>query len=375
LMPGCFKRNYFIKNSNIIDEDYYVAVDDDDFYEPNVFDEVSKMDDDIVIISMKRGYRIPKNVTHERRYPTDTLYAKPENVAISSISTQQSFVKGKIFRNHLFNEEYHCWDGEIAIHHKEAGENIAYRPDLFALFNYYEPERWEKRDISFGVMVNDPLRFDMVLRQSEIKGDMHFIQNPESATKGLNILLEKMEREQSEIGVLCHQDVYFRHGWMDQVKEQISKLPDSWIVVGVIGKDMEGRICGKYHDMRIPQHFNTSDLHQFPQLACCFDEAVIIVNLSKGFRFDETMDGFDLYGTLCVLQTWEIGGTAWIIDAFCEHYCMRPFSWVPDDMFIRNYKWLYDKFNTIYRLDSTALGESSEKKVFKTYADPFEKAA
>jgi hypothetical protein len=51
------KRNYFIEHSEIIDDDYYVAVDDDDMYEPNVFNEIKWMNDDIVIISMKRGHR------------------------------------------------------------------------------------------------------------------------------------------------------------------------------------------------------------------------------------------------------------------------------------------------------------------------------
>jgi hypothetical protein len=223
--------------------------------------------------------------------------------------------------------------------------------------------------ISFGVMTNDMLRLDMVLRQSEIKGRMHFVTNPESATKGLNKLLGVMEKDGADIAVLCHQDMYFRQGWIDQVKSQLSLLPESWIVAGVIGKDLEGLICGKFHDMRIPLHFNTSHIHDFPHPSCCFDECCIIVNLRKGFRFDEGFDGFDLYGTLCVLQAWEMGGTAWVIDAFAEHYCMRPFSWVPDELFISNYKRLWERFNAIGgRIDSTAIGLSKEDLCFATSA-------
>jgi hypothetical protein len=112
--------------------------------------------------------------------------------------------------------------------------------------------------------------------------------------------------------------------------------------------------------MRIPDHFNTSDIHSFPHEACCFDEAVIIVNMKKGFRFDESLTGFDLYGTLCVLQAWEKNQTAWVIDAFCEHYCMRPFTWHPDQLFIDNYKTLHDRFSRKWKLDSTALGLSPD---------------
>jgi len=146
LMPGTYKRNHWIKNNEIIDDDYYVTADDDDMYEAGVFDAIKKLDDDIVIISMRRGNFIPAGVSNTRRYPTWPLLAHPNNVKIGEISAQQSFVKGKIFKDHLFNEEYHCWDGEIAVHHKEHGEQIKYEPKLYALFNYFEPGRWKKTE-------------------------------------------------------------------------------------------------------------------------------------------------------------------------------------------------------------------------------------
>ena len=214
--------------------------------------------------------------------------------------------------------------------------------------------------LAFGVMVNDMQRLDMVLRQSAIDPGVscHTIKNPDSATSGLNKLLDIIEEEGNEIAVLTHQDMYYRQGWIEQVKDQISLLPESWVVAGIIGKDMDGMICGKFQDMRCPLRFNTSHIHEFPHPACCFDECCIIVNVRSGFRFEE-MPGFDLYGTLCVLQAWEMGGTAWAIDAYAEHYCMRPFTWVPGQVFINNYKLLYEKFKKIEtgkRLDSTAIG-------------------
>jgi hypothetical protein len=361
MMPGCYKRNWFIRFCEIIDDDYYVTVDDDDMYEANVFDEIRKMDDDIVIISMKRGHRIPKGAVSPRDYPTDTLFAYPENVELGSISAQQSFVKGKIFKKHLHNEEFHCWDGELAVHHKVYGEQIAYRPDLFAMFNYYEPGRWDKGPkVVFGCMINDIQRFNMVLRQSQINSPLMYVSNPESATKGLNILLEKAEGESADICVLVHQDVYLRQGWVDQLRYQIKMLPDNWVCAGVIGKDASGLVCGKFHDMRIPDHFNTSDIHSFPHEACCFDEAVIIINMKKKFRFDTGLTGFDLYGTLAVLQAWEAGLKAYVLDLFTEHYCMRPFTWFPSEEFRENYKRLHDRYSAQWKLDSTALGLSPD---------------
>lgn len=216
--------------------------------------------------------------------------------------------------------------------------------------------------LAFGVLVNDIARLDMCFRQSEIEGKSHMIKNPVSATTGLNMLLQRMENEGAEIGVLAHQDMHFRQGWVAQVREQVAKLPDSWVVAGIIGKDLEGNICGKLHDMRIVPHFNTSEQHEFPHPAACFDECVIIVNLKKRFRFDETLEGFDLYGTMAVLQAWELGGTAWVIDAFAEHYCMRPFTWFPDKNFQARFRWLHERFPNALKIDSTVLGVPEKKK-------------
>ena len=216
--------------------------------------------------------------------------------------------------------------------------------------------------LAFGVMVNDLLRLDMCLRQSAIDPAIscHYIKEPESATKGLNRLLKIIESEGCDVAVLTHQDMYYRQGWTGQVESQLEKLPDSWVVAGVIGKDMRGRICGKFQDMRIPLKFDTSKIHEFPHPACCFDECCIIVNLKKKFRFDERLDGFDLYGTMCCLQAQAAGGTSWVIDAFAEHYCMRPFTWFPDERYCDRFKWIYDQFPKASRVDSTAIGVPKE---------------
>ncbi|MDD5226810.1 MAG: class I SAM-dependent methyltransferase [Candidatus Omnitrophica bacterium] len=210
--------------------------------------------------------------------------------------------------------------------------------------------------IVFGAMINDHLRWNMCLKQSEINYDLHFLANPKQATKALNQLLELCEKDGADVAVLTHQDMSYRRGWLDQVKAQLFCLPDSWVVAGIIGKDLKGNICGKLHDMRIAPVFDTSNLHDFPHEASCFDECCIIVNLKKGFRFDEGLTGFDLYGTECVLQAWERGETAWVLDAWAEHYCLRPFTWMPDDSFKRNYKWLWERFPNAKRIDTTAIG-------------------
>lgn len=221
---------------------------------------------------------------------------------------------------------------------------------------------------AFGVMVDSIVRLDMVFRKSELDPSIkcHTIKSPDTATKGLNKLLDIIEAEGNDIAILSHQDMFYRQGWIERVEEKLKELPESWVVAGIIGKDMQGRICGKFRDMRIPNVFDTSEIHEFPHPVCCFDECCLIINLKKKFRFDETLTGFDLYGTLCVLQAWESGGSAWVIDAPAEHYCLRPFTWIPDRSFRKNFMWLYRKYQNL-KVDSTALGVPEDSR-FETSA-------
>ncbi len=220
-----------------------------------------------------------------------------------------------------------------------------FKPYLAGLdYAWIIPKDYKYLKISFGVLINDPYRNEMVLRRSRIQGEMHYVRDPKSATEGLNKLLDVMDDEGADIAILTHQDMYYRENWLSRVREQIRKLPESWIIAGIAGKDMEGNFCGKFHTMQVPFCHDTSKIHSFPQEACCVDECTIIVNLKKKFRFDEELDNFHLYGTLAVLQAWKMGGTAWVIDAFAEHYSLRYLPWVPDEVFCRNYKWLYQKY-------------------------------
>ncbi len=355
--------NDFIREYKIVDDDYYATAADDDMYEPAVFEALQKMDDPVVIISMKRGNQIPEGTPVLRAYDVNTLFAAPENMAVGFIGGEQIFMKGSVLKSILFNEEnaQHA-DGLLAIQLAEAYA-VRYAPNLYALFNYYEPGRWDKKEdkIIFGCLVNDELRLAMVLKQSELPTDIvcHTITLPESATKGLNTLLNMIEHDGGDIAVLTHQDMYYREDWLTKLRERLAELPESWIIVGVVGKDMEGAICGRFHDKRIPMHIFSE--HTFPQEASCFDECCIIVNMKKNFRFDEILTGFDLYGSLCVLQAREMGGTAWIVDLFSEHYCMRPFTWFPDEAFKKSFKWLHDRFPGM-TIDSTVLGVPKELK-------------
>jgi len=134
-----FKLNHAIKKLNIIDEEYYCFMMDDDSYESCVFSEILKMNTAAVFISMKRGNAIPVGAVP---HGTTTLIAHPDNIVVNKVGAEQLFVKGFVLKEYLF-ENYSGADGKFAEWLK-LNYQCAYRPDLFALFNYLEPGRWLK---------------------------------------------------------------------------------------------------------------------------------------------------------------------------------------------------------------------------------------
>jgi len=123
--PCYAKINEFIAGHDFVDDDYYVVACDDDMFEDGVFDAIKKMDDDIVVISMKRadGW--------------STLNADPKSMKTGFVGCEQLFIKGHIFKTLQYNDKNNCADGEMAEALKRR-EDIRYEPLLFALWNYLD---------------------------------------------------------------------------------------------------------------------------------------------------------------------------------------------------------------------------------------------
>ena len=134
------KCNYFIETQPINDEDYYMFLCDDDSIEDNVIPAIKEMNDDVIFISMKRGYHIDYSRDPLSWHGTNTLYARPECVKVCNIGLEQFIVKGKILKEIRFRD--HNWaDGYMCEYLKEH-YSVSYREDLFSLFNFYETVRW-----------------------------------------------------------------------------------------------------------------------------------------------------------------------------------------------------------------------------------------
>ncbi len=234
----------------------------------------------------------------------------------------------------------------------KANFNIAYLEDIWTgdkvvhTHCIYEALKQPIKElkIMLGCIYNDVDILARVLNRSDLGGMTIFAKhNSESATKGLNEVLDNIEKGNGDIAILAHQDLFLPVGWQKQLIEKISALPDSWVVAGVWGIDNNGIYCGSIYDRRTPGISTTR--HEFPVEAITLDECCIIVNMKSGFRFDEGFKGFDLYGTYAAMRAQEMG-TAWVIDCPPEHYAKRPFDWKPDDDFIKGWEWLEKRFPT-----------------------------
>lgn len=136
---GYHKNNAFIRSGLVEDEDYYICLDDDDMIEGEAIHALKRMNEDVVFISLKRGKNIPDR--EARGYQTYTLTAEPCNVVVGEISKQQLVTKGKVFKKLNFIENAHWADGIVATWLKQ-NYPVRYEPELYALFNYFEPGRW-----------------------------------------------------------------------------------------------------------------------------------------------------------------------------------------------------------------------------------------
>jgi hypothetical protein len=142
--------NWFIENfiAEELNDQFFCILNDDDGYEDNFFDNLKKyineseISNELIICSMKRGDNTPSDAIPERKHPTYTLIADPRNVRIGGVGVEQFITKGKILKKHKLPLSV-CGDGELIIElYKNYG--AVFYPDLYVLFNYFEPGRWNK---------------------------------------------------------------------------------------------------------------------------------------------------------------------------------------------------------------------------------------
>lgn len=142
LKPGeqCYKKfNYFMDSDEIIDDDYYGFMGDDDMIEEGLIDELKKIDYDIVYISNYRGDKIPND--NGCPHPVHPIIPKcPDDVKPNWIGLGQFYVKGKILKKVRFNTVVGHGDGLFAQNLLGLG-SLAFAPGWFTFGNYFQPGR------------------------------------------------------------------------------------------------------------------------------------------------------------------------------------------------------------------------------------------
>jgi hypothetical protein len=149
LGPGqnAFKKiNDFADTQEIIPNDYYAFMCDDNMYEPGFFDIIRKQTAKVIICSLYRGDTVPPiGVSH----PATTIRLKgPKGIRPGNIDIMQYIIKGEIFKQHRFDVYDHGYsDGHYAVALKKAHLNdMVFLPDLFGLFNYFQTGRYTKKE-------------------------------------------------------------------------------------------------------------------------------------------------------------------------------------------------------------------------------------
>lgn len=133
--------NWFLDRHSLYPGDRYGIMNDDDAYEEGFFEKTDQFPSECIVVSMKRGNRIPPDTGPERAHGFNTLVAAPENMKIGSVGVEQLLVSGRILSQCRLPIHI-CGDG-MWIEYIKATQPIVYIPDAFALFNYLEPGRWD----------------------------------------------------------------------------------------------------------------------------------------------------------------------------------------------------------------------------------------
>jgi len=143
--PSTIKLNFFIQNYPIIENDLYCFIFDDDWIEEDLVPKILEYEkEEVIFISMKRGYAIPKDAP---RHGVCTL-TPYKNVKAGSIGFQQIFVKGSVLKQMEFIEDKNniqsgMPDGYMAEWLQE-NFKVKYINNIYSYFNFLERGRWVK---------------------------------------------------------------------------------------------------------------------------------------------------------------------------------------------------------------------------------------
>jgi hypothetical protein len=137
-----------------------------------------------------------------------------------------------------------------------------------------------------------------------------------SAAQALN---QGWERARGDLVVFCHQDVEFPPGWIHELREQIRRVEvlsrGEWGIAGTFGRRGR-RDCGHIED----KYGKRRAGDELPARVEILDEHCLVARRALPLRFDESLDGFHLYGADLCLEAIASGRANYAIDACVRHF-------------------------------------------------------
>jgi hypothetical protein len=143
------------------------------------------------------------------------------------------------------------------------------------------------------------------------------IQNARSMADAYNQALTRTTRT---ICIFAHQDVYLPAGWADRAIARLNGLSErdpTWQVAGPYGVRGDGRHVGRVWDVTLQREIGAADFEPTPIVS--LDELVLIVRRDDGFRFDDRLPHFHLYGTDVVQSALARGRSAYVVELPVVH--------------------------------------------------------
>ena len=137
------KVNDCVDRIDIVDDDYYGFVGDDDMYAPGFIDKIKQQSAKIIVYSCSRGEVTPNDDCPYKWPPIDLVINTLDDIRIANIDFCQYIVKGEILRQMRFGEHNVCDDGHYAIGLKERWPNdILIMKEIGVNKNYFQPGRY-----------------------------------------------------------------------------------------------------------------------------------------------------------------------------------------------------------------------------------------
>ena len=144
----CYKKiDDFADTQEIIDDDYYGFMGDDDMYEPEFFDVIREQTAKIIMFSVYRGDSIPTGDDSEPHPWTPIRISSIEDVRVCNIGMGMYIVKGEILKQNRFGNNHKWDDGRYAVRLRgQFPDDIVLLPDLFIFGNFFQPGRYNKKE-------------------------------------------------------------------------------------------------------------------------------------------------------------------------------------------------------------------------------------